>query len=101
LRAGNERLFRQETYTLRHAFTAEWLRLDTDLTPMPASKQAQSSSKGKLGGKKINMDDNYHEPTPLSIEKHSFLTSIRASNKVVRLTYHLDALAQFLPLDPL
>ena len=87
LRAGSERLFRQESYTLRHDFRAEWLWLDMDLTPMPASKQAQSSTKGKIGGKKINMGDNYHEPTPLNIGKHSFLTFIRASNKVVRPTY--------------
>lgn len=87
LRAGSEQLFRQESYTLRHDFAAEWLWLDTDLTPMPASKRAQSSTKGKIGGKKINMDANYPEPTPLNIGKHSFLTSIRASNKVVRPTY--------------
>ena len=87
LRAGSERLFRQESHTLRHDFRAEWLWLDTDLTPMPASKQAQSSTKGKIGGKKINMGDNYQELTPLNIEKHSFLTSIRASNKVVPSTY--------------
>ena len=87
LRAGSERLFRQESYTLRHDFTAEWLWLDTDLTPMPASKQAQSSTKGKIGGKKINMGDNYQEPMPLNIGKHSFPTSIRESNKAVRPTY--------------
>ncbi len=55
LRAGSEMLFRQESRTLRHDFDQEWLWLDIDLTPLPASKQAEGSCKGKIGDKKRNM----------------------------------------------
>lgn len=55
LRQGSEQLFRRESYTLRHDFTGQWLWLDVDLTPLPASKQAQASTKGKMGRKKTAM----------------------------------------------
>jgi hypothetical protein len=54
LRQGSQALFRQESRTLRHDFAQDWLWLDIDLTPLPASKHAQASTKGNLG-KKIVM----------------------------------------------
>lgn len=58
LRQGSERLFRRESWALRHDFAQERLWLDIDLTPLPASKHAQGSSKGKIGGKKTAMAGN-------------------------------------------
>ena len=55
LRAGSEVLFQRESRTLRHNFGQEWLWLDIDLTPLPASKRAEGSCKGKIGDKKRNM----------------------------------------------
>ena len=55
LRRGSEALFRRESYTLRHNFEQERLWLDIDLTPLPASKHAQGSAKGKINGKKTAM----------------------------------------------
>lgn len=57
LRQGSERLFRRESRTLKHDFAQEWLWLDIDLTPLPASKHAEASTKGNLG-KKTAMDGN-------------------------------------------
>jgi hypothetical protein len=51
LRRGSEMLFRRESRTLRHDFAQDWLWLDIDLTPLPASKHAQASTKGNLGKK--------------------------------------------------
>jgi hypothetical protein len=56
LRAGGEGLLRQEGCIFRHDFVKNWLWLDIDLTSLPISKRAESSTKGKIGGKKINMD---------------------------------------------
>lgn len=47
LRRGSESLFRRESRTLRHDFAHEWLWLDIDLSPLPVSKHAESSTKGK------------------------------------------------------
>lgn len=55
LRQGSQALFRQESLTLRHNFSHDWLWLDIDLTPLPASKFAEASTKGNLG-KKTAMD---------------------------------------------
>jgi len=52
LRRGGEALFRRESRVLRHNFDQDWLWLDIDLTPLPASKHAEESSKGKIGDKK-------------------------------------------------
>ncbi len=52
LRRGSEALFRRESRTLQHNFEQDWLWLDIDLTPLPASKHAQGSAKGKIDGKK-------------------------------------------------
>ena len=51
LRQGSEALFRHESRTLRHNFAQDWLWLDIDLTPLPISKYAEGSTKGKLGAK--------------------------------------------------
>jgi hypothetical protein len=51
LRQGSERLFRQESRTLRHDFARAWLWLDIDLTPLPISQHAQGSTKGKFNQK--------------------------------------------------
>ena len=57
LRQGSQNLFRRESLTLQHDFSQDWLWLDIDLTPLPASKLAEASTKGNLG-KKIAMDGN-------------------------------------------
>lgn len=51
LRKGSESLFRRESRALRHDFARDWLWLDIDLTPLPASKHAEGSTKGNLGKK--------------------------------------------------
>jgi hypothetical protein len=55
LRMGSEALFRRESRTLRHSFQTDWLWLDIDFTPLPISKHAQGSTKGKIEGKKTSM----------------------------------------------
>lgn len=57
LRQGTQALFRRESLTLRHNFSQDWLWLDIDLTPLPASKFAEASTKGNLG-KKTATDGN-------------------------------------------
>jgi hypothetical protein len=51
LRQGSEVLFRRESRVLQHDFAHTWLWLDIDLTPLPISKHAEGSTKGKLGRK--------------------------------------------------
>lgn len=51
LRHGSEALFRRESQVLRHDFEQDWLWLDIDLTPLPISKHAEGSTKGKFGKK--------------------------------------------------
>lgn len=51
LRAGSEALFRRESLSLQHDLAADWLWLDIDLTPLPTSKHAQGSRRGKFGKK--------------------------------------------------
>lgn len=48
LRQGSEALFRRESRVLHHNFAADWLWLDIDLTPLPISKHAEASTKGKM-----------------------------------------------------
>jgi len=85
LRQGSEALFRRESHTLRHNFEQEWLWLDIDLTPLPASKSAQGSAKGKISGKKIAMVANWLGCMPRSIMKPYFHSSIPVSSIAVRL----------------
>lgn len=86
LRQGSETLFRRESRTLKHDYTQDWLWLDIDLTPLPASKHAQASSKGNLG-KKIVMVGNLPGCMRLSIKKPSFRTCIREAPPVFRPTF--------------
>ena len=58
LRQGSETLFRRESLTLHHPFVSDWLWLDIDLTPLPASKHAEASTKGKISAKKTPMGVN-------------------------------------------
>jgi hypothetical protein len=51
LRHGSETLFRRESRVLRHNFARDWLWLDIDLTPLPISKHAEGSTKGKFNRK--------------------------------------------------
>jgi hypothetical protein len=51
LRHGSEMLFRRESGVLRHEFAHDWLWLDIDLTPLPISKHAEGSTKGKFDRK--------------------------------------------------
>lgn len=82
LRQGSEVLFRRESRTLRHRFADDWLWLDIDLTPLPASKHAEASTKGKLGVKKTSTGDNWHGCTPRSITRRCFHSSTPASKPV-------------------
>jgi hypothetical protein len=85
LRAGSERLFRCESFSLRHDLAADWLWLDLDLTPLPISKQAESSTKGKFG-KKTAMAASWHGSMPRSITRRCFPRSIPAIKRAARLT---------------
>jgi hypothetical protein len=51
LREGGEAWWRRESRTLRHSFSQDWLWLDIDLTPLPISKHAEGSTKGKQAQK--------------------------------------------------
>jgi len=51
LRQGSEALFRRESRVLRHDYEHNWLWLDIDLTPLPISKHAEGSTKGKIDKK--------------------------------------------------
>jgi hypothetical protein len=51
LRRGSEALFRRESRVLGHSFVDDWLWLDIDLTPLPISKHAEGSTKGKFDRK--------------------------------------------------
>lgn len=84
LRQASAALFRRESHTLRHAFADTWLWLDLDLTPLPASKHAEGSTKGKISPKKTSMAANWRGCMPRSITKRSSHSSIRASNRAPR-----------------
>jgi len=51
LRNGTDAWFRRESRALRHDFAADWLWLDIDLSPLPISKHAEGSTKGKQAKK--------------------------------------------------
>ncbi len=51
LRKGFDLLLRREGRIFRHAFAEDWLYLDIDLTPLPISKHAEGSTKGKFAKK--------------------------------------------------
>ena len=86
LRQGSEVLFRRESRTLRHRFANDWLWLDIDLTPLPASKHAEASTKGKLGAKKTSTGDNWPGCMLRSITRRYFHGSTPANKPVTPLT---------------
>ena len=51
LRHGSEVLFRRESRVWQHDHDQDWLWLDIDLTPLPISKHAEGSTKGKFNRK--------------------------------------------------
>jgi hypothetical protein len=77
LRQGSQTLFRRESLALQHDFSQDWLWLDIDLTPLPASKYAEASTKGNLG-KKIATVGSSLECMRLNIRKRSFRTCSQA-----------------------
>ena len=87
LRQTSEALVRRESYTLRHPFSEAWLWLDLDLPPLPASKHAEASTKGKISPQKTPMGGNSHACIRRSITKRSSHSSILASNRVRRPIY--------------
>ena len=84
LRHGSETLFRRESQTCRHAFGQDWLGLDIDLTPLPASKHAAGSTKGKISGKKTHMAGNWRACLPRKTMKRSSHACTPATNTAVR-----------------
>jgi hypothetical protein len=99
LRQGTETLFRRESYSLRHDFARDWLWLDIDLTPLPASKHAEESTKGKFNkrnryGRQLARihAPQYHE---------TLFSRVYAGNQESSPTYKpaVDALDAFLRLD--
>ena len=59
LRSGTDRVFKRESFVLRHDFRQTRLWLDLDLTPLPIAKKAEGSCKGKIGDKKTAMAGNW------------------------------------------
>ena len=53
MRQGSAQLLRQHSAVFAHNFEQEWLYLDVDLTPLPISKKAQDSTKGKFEKKTV------------------------------------------------
>ena len=87
LRRGSEALFRRESQTLRHDFEQKRLWLDIDLTPLPASKYAQGSAKGKIQGKKTAMVASWLGCMRPSTVKRSSHGSRLVSSIAVQLTF--------------
>jgi hypothetical protein len=85
LRQGSEALFRRESLTLHHDFAHDWLWVDIDLTPLPISKQAEGSTKGKLGEKTV-MVANSPDFKRRNIMRRYCLGSIPVSKRVARRT---------------
>lgn len=81
LRAGSQMWWRSHSRVLAHDFRQEWLWLDIDLTPLPASQHAEASTKGKLA-KKGAMDANSPAYQPRSTTKQSSRSFIRVIRRV-------------------
>ena len=86
LRQGSEALFRRHSRALHHDFAVDWLWLDIDLTPLPISKHAEGSTKGKLG-EKTRTVGNWRASTRRSITRRCFRASTLASRTAVRPTF--------------
>lgn len=78
LRRGSSLLFRQHSQVFQHDFADEWLWLDIDLTPLPSSKCAEASTKGKFAKKTVT-DGSSPGCMHRSITKRSSRASTRAS----------------------
>jgi hypothetical protein len=87
LRQGSERLFRQQARVFEHDFSASYLLLDIDLSPLPISKYAEGSTKGKFA-KKTAMDDNSHACMRPSIMRRYSPISTLGSGTVPRPIFH-------------
>lgn len=85
LRQGSETLFRRGSRVLHHDFERDWLWLDIDLTPLPASKHAEGSTKGKFK-KKTATVANWPACMHRSITRPSSRTSTQASRTVAQPT---------------
>jgi hypothetical protein len=83
LRQGSEFLLRRESRTRRHPFAKDWLWLDIDLTPLPASNHAEASTQGKLGAKKPFTGGNWHECRHRHITKRACPSFTLAHKRVV------------------
>lgn len=81
LRQGSNQWFRQNGRLFQHDFAANRLWLDIDLTPLPISKLAEASTKGKFA-KKTVMVVNWHGCMLRSIMRRSFLNYTQASRIV-------------------
>lgn len=86
LRQASATLLQRESQTLRHSFATDWLWLDLDLTPLPISKHAQDSTKGKISAKKTPMGDSWPVYRRLNIMKRSSHISIPANSRAARPT---------------
>jgi len=84
LRQGSETLFRRESRTCQHHFANDWIWLDIDMTPLPASKHAEGSTKGKISAKKTVMVANSRGCMPHNITKRSSHGSTPVSKPAVR-----------------
>jgi len=82
LRQGSDRWFRQHGRLFQHDFATNRLWLDIDLTPLPISKQAEASTKGKFA-KKTAMVASWHGCMRHSITRRSSHTCTQASRTVV------------------
>jgi len=87
LQNGSNRLFRRESRLLRHDFAQQWLWLDVDLTPLPISKRAEGSTKGKIGGEKTRMVASWRASKRRSTMRRSCRTSIRGASTAVQHTF--------------
>jgi hypothetical protein len=86
LRQGGEVLFRRESRVLQHDFARDWLWLDIDLTPLPISKLAEASSKGKFA-KKTSTAANWPACRRRSTTRRCFRISTPVSKTGARPTF--------------
>ncbi|HYN87261.1 MAG TPA: hypothetical protein VER55_01965 [Ardenticatenaceae bacterium] len=84
LRQGSETLLRRESRLFRHTLADGWLWLDIDLTPLPISKRAEGSTKGKLGEKTV-MVVNWRACMRPNITRRSSRASTLASKTAAQL----------------
>jgi hypothetical protein len=85
LRHGGEGWLRQNGRLFRHDFATDWLWLDIDLTPLPISKYAEASTKGKFA-KKTAMGANWRGSMRHNTTRPSFPVCTQVSRTVVQPT---------------